>query len=88
MCDASGVNVSNAASTLIASGLTKIDSTPAAVPAEDSGNANPDRAFRYDASLDGYIYNLSTKGLTTGTWALTFTVNGDPVPHQVTFDVR
>jgi len=43
----------------------------------DSGSANPDSDFRYDPTLGttgGYIYNLSTKGLTTGTWKLTFTV--------------
>ena len=50
--------------------------------------ANPDFDFRYDASLPGYIYNLSTKGLATGTWALNFTIPGDPTSHSVQFDVR
>lgn len=88
VCDASGANRSSTAITLTASGLTKLDSTVTSAPAEDSGSANPDRAFRYDATLEGYIYNLSTKGLTRGTWALSFAVNGDPAPHRVTFDVR
>lgn len=59
---------------------------------ESVGNANPDNNFRYDSTLGptgGYIYNLSTKGLSTGTYALTFSVSGDPVPrHQVLFQVK
>ena len=53
-----------------------------------SGNANPDNNFRFDATLNGYIYNLSTKGLSTGTWQLSFTVAGDPIIHVVQFDLK
>ncbi len=42
----------------------------------DAGNANADFNFRYDASLAGYIFNLKTTGLTTGTYHLKFTVDG------------
>ncbi len=87
LCDASGANQSSAAIVVTAVGLTKMDST-ASGAVDDAGNANPDGGFRYDAALGGYIYNLSTKGLTTGTWRLSFTVAGDPVPHGVLFDVR
>jgi len=39
--------------------------------------------------MPGYIFNLSTKDLSTGTWKLWFTVNGQSDPtYSVTFDVR
>ena len=86
--DANNVNQSTAGITMTAIVLTKQDSSAASALVEDAGNANPDSNFRYDATLGGYIYNLSTKKLTAGTWAMKFTVTGDPVPHTVTFDVR
>ena len=52
------------------------------------GTMSADTNFRYDASLAGYIYNLKTTGLTTGTWALSFTTSGDGLTHTVRFDVR
>jgi hypothetical protein len=58
---------------------------------QDSGNANPDGNFRFDASLGaagGYIFNLTTKGLATGTYSLVFTIAGDAGPHAVSFQVR
>lgn len=44
---------------------------PESTSAADSGNT-----FRYDAQADQYIFNLGTKGLSIGTWALQVTVNG------------
>lgn len=87
LCDAAGANHSAAAIMVNVAGLTKQDNT-ASGSVEDSGNANPDDNFRYDEELEGYIFNLSTDGLTTGTWVLSFTVTGDPIPHTVQFDVR
>ncbi len=87
LCDSTGRNLSAAGLVVSAGSLTKVDST-ASSAVEDAGSANPDSNFRYDAALAGYIYNLSTAGLTTGTWQLSFTVAGDPVPHTVQFDVR
>ena len=58
---------------------------------EDSGNANPDNDFRFDSTLGGtggYIFNLSTKGLATGTYNLNFTVTGDSAAHAATFQVK
>ena len=52
LCDASGVNYSAAGTVVTASGLTKTDST-ASSSVEDSGNANPEYNFRYDATLGG-----------------------------------
>jgi hypothetical protein len=79
--------MSTADMVLHATGLTKKDST-ASGTVEDAGNSNPDSDFRFDAALAGYIFNLSTKGLSTGTWALSFTVTNDPVPYSIEFDVR
>jgi hypothetical protein len=53
---------------------------------EDAGNANPDNNFRFDSSLEslgGYIFNLKTSGLASGTYGFTFTVTGDPTTHTV-----
>jgi Tol biopolymer transport system component len=88
LCDATGANLSSASVSLTATGLVKQDSTATTALAEDSGNANPDSAFRYDADLAGYAYNLSTRGLSRGTWELRFQVTGDPNAYAVTFDLR
>jgi hypothetical protein len=44
---------------------------PESTSAADSGNT-----FRYDADASQYVFNLGTKGLSTGTWALQVAVNG------------
>jgi hypothetical protein len=87
LCNASGANVSSPSISLQAVGVTKVSSSVSGIP-DDSGNANPDNAFRYDAGLAGYIYNLSTKGYQTGMYALSFTASGDPTPHTVQFQLR
>jgi hypothetical protein len=88
LCDQSGANVSSAAITVTATSLTKKDNT-ASSTVEDSGNANPDSNFRYDASLGGYIFNKSTKGLTSGTYTVSFTVGGDSeAGYKLSFDVK
>jgi hypothetical protein len=53
---------------------------------EDAGQANPDDNFRLVGV--GYMFNLQTKGLTTGVYRLVFTVTGDPEPHSVLFQIR
>ena len=80
--------VSSASIVVHATGLTKTDAT-ASSSVEDSGSANPDDDFRYDSDLGGYIFNLSTKGLSTGTWVLSFTVDGEvESSYSVKFDVK
>ena len=69
-------------------GMYQIDPGVDPAKARAPGSANPDSNFRYDATLNGYIYNLSTSGLSSGTWQLNFKVAGDPIPHAETFDVR
>ena len=88
LCDAAGTNLSSPEITLTATGLVKLDGSAATAFAEDSGNANPDQAFRYDSALGGYVFNLSTRGLSRGTWALRFVVEGSPTVHELRFDVR
>jgi hypothetical protein len=89
LCDANHANVSSAGVVVHATGLLNLDSS-ASASVDDSGAANsPDSDFRYDPTLGttgGYIFNLSTKGLSTGTWQLSFTAGG--ATYTVTFDVR
>jgi hypothetical protein len=55
----------------------------------DSGNANPDYQFRYDAKLGGYIFNLSTRGLAPGRYGLTFYVGTErSFFYSVAFQVK
>jgi hypothetical protein len=85
LCDGSGSNLSSSSIVLHAVGITKLsDSTSGSV--NDSGNANPDGDFRYDSG--GYIFNLSTKGLTGGTYVLNFTAGNDPSIYQLQFQVK
>jgi hypothetical protein len=90
ICDASGADASSSSVVVTATALTQISTGgPGAVQA--SGNSNPDNIFRFDSTLGtsgGYIYNFSTEGLTTGTYALSFTAARDPVVHMVQFQVR
>jgi hypothetical protein len=87
LCDVNGTNTSSPGVTLNSVGLVKIDNT-ASTTVDTTTSATADRDFRYDAGLGGYIYNLKTTGLTTGTWQLNFTTSGDGVPHSVRFDIR
>ncbi len=92
ICDAGGANVSAAGIVVHATGLTQLDASATSV-IDDAGASNsPDNDFRYDAALGGtggYIFNLKTTGLLTGTYTLTFTIDGvsDPT-YAVQFDVR
>jgi hypothetical protein len=90
LCDAGGFNLSSSAIVVTALQVVRI-SDNAVGPVEDQGNANPDFNFRYDAALGGtggYIFNLSTKGMVTGTYLLGFTAGNDPALHTVQFKVR
>ncbi len=83
-----GENISSAATPLVARGLRLIggNTTSSVV---DSGNANPDNNFRYDSGIEGYIYNLSTKGLTPGVYVLSFYSGSDRVYfYTVEFEVK
>jgi hypothetical protein len=88
LCDENGNNLSSSAITIHATGVSKLDSLVTGT-VEDAGNANPDADFRYDAGLAGYIYNKTTKGLSSGTWRMTITVGGDSeAGYVLQFDVK
>ena len=85
-----GSNLSSPSLTLHAISVTQASSSISG-PVVDSGNANPDNDFRFDSTLGaagGYIFNLSTKGLTTGTYNLNFTVTGDSAVYSAPFQVK
>jgi VCBS repeat-containing protein len=89
LCDAGGNDVSSSAIVLHATAVMML-SDFVGVP-DSPGNANPDDDFRFDSGLGtsgGYIFNLSTAGLTTGTYSLQFTAGADPLPHTVAFGVH
>jgi probable HAF family extracellular repeat protein len=72
LLDASGQNVSSAERIVHAIGLKNVG-TAGDVPVADSGNANPDQDFRFDATIGGtggYIFNLKTTGLPSGSYVL------------------
>ncbi len=87
LCNATGANVSSLEIAITATGVRQT-SSDAAQAVQDAGNANPDSNFRYDPTLGGYIFNLATRDLATGTYELTLTVAGDPQPHTVPFSIR
>ena len=89
VCDTNGNNLSSQSIVLHATAI--IAASGVAGPVQDSGDANPDNDFRSvggSGQNAGYIFNLKTDGLATGTYALQFTVTGDPVSHTVFFGVN
>jgi hypothetical protein len=92
LCDAGGNDVSSSAITVTALQIVMV-STGVTDTVIDAGNANPDNNFRFDGGLGpmgGYIFNLKTTGLATGTYVMTFTATGDPTTHtsELVFQVR
>jgi hypothetical protein len=85
--NASGVNVSSSSLAVTAQGIVKRDSAPDGA-LQETGNANPSFGFRYDASLGGYIYNVSTGGLSPGTYVVQFTVGNTSTVYEAPFNVR
>jgi len=91
LVDANGVNVSSPDITLHALGVRKTsESTTDNV--DEAGDANEDDNFRFSAGLGGspggYIYNLKTRGLGSGTYEIVFTAGADPKEHSAQFRVR
>jgi len=88
LCNAAGADLSSPA--LLPQAVSiGIDGSNATIAATDEGGANPSGVFRYDATLGtggGYIFNLSTKGLASGAWHLTFTAGGQT--YAVPFRIR
>lgn len=86
--DASDNNVSSSNLALTARDL-RLFSGNTLAPLADSGNANPNYAFRYDPTLQGYIFNLSTKRLAPGQYVLSFYAGTDrSFFYTVKFEIR
>jgi hypothetical protein len=87
LLDSSGNNLSSSGIDLTAVRLERVnaDGSVTQVTLQDAGNANPGNLFRYDASLDGYIFNLSTRGLGAGTYHFYWIADGDPTEHELSF---
>jgi probable HAF family extracellular repeat protein len=88
--DANGRNLSSPGLTVTALGVTKA-SDNATGELVDAGEHDADDNFRFDPTLGvtgGYIYNLRTGGLTTGTYLLVFRIGADPTSHAVQFQIR
>lgn len=89
LCDGAGNDLSSPAITVHATQVTSVSGFAGLV--DDAGNANPDNDFRFDSGLGptgGYIFNLKTTGLASGTYSLQFTAGADPVTHSVNFGVK
>jgi len=56
---------------------------------EADSNASPDggNTFHYDATAGQYVFNLSTKAMTAGTWSVRADL-GDGVPHQISVSLK
>jgi len=90
LCDVNGNDVSSSTIDVRAVSLIMV-STNTQANLADAGNANPDSNFRFDETLGdtgGYIFNLSLKGLASGTYLLNFTGGSDPTVQSVTFQVK
>jgi hypothetical protein len=90
LCDGSGQDRSAPTTTAHAISITQT-STTFSGDVQDPGNANPDNDFRFDSTLGttgGYIFNLKTTGLPTGTYSLNFTVTGDSFVYAAPFQVK
>ena len=89
LCDANGNDLSSSAIIVHATSVNAVSGFSGTPDA--SGNANPDNDFRFDPTLGttgGYIFNLSTGGLASGTYSLEFIAGSDPITHSVNFGVN
>lgn len=73
LCDANANDVSSSAIVVHATAVALLSGASGTL--DDAGNSNPDYDFRYDSTLGpsgGYIFNLKTTGLQSGTWLMYF----------------
>ncbi len=86
LCDASGANLSASRFALQALTIDRLYTPP-----PNQGSSNPNQLFRYDAKLNGYIYNFDVNGLPLGVGSHTmeFSVDGVAVAAYVApFELR
>lgn len=85
LTDGNGAFVMNASATL---GVYKVtNDILGSMNVDSSGNADSDTSFRYDPASNQYIYNLSSKGLGTGTFVLRVELD-DGSAHEVRISLR
>ena len=88
LCDAARSNLSSASIVLNVQGVSPVTT---AAGATDIVSASVEGSFRYDPTLGGtggYIYNVSTKGLSNGSYALRFTAGNDAYAYEARFKVK
>jgi hypothetical protein len=80
LLDAQGNPVSTATARIdvapVSNNVTGIYTEATSTAAATTGNL-----FRYDATAQQYIFNLATKPLSAGTWAIGITLDDRPVPN-------
>jgi hypothetical protein len=81
--DASGDNL--ASTNLVVTAISLVGPGGKTYTPQAEGDANPGNVFRNVGF--GYLYNLDTTGLVTGTYTLYVEVGDDPVLHAVSFVV-
>jgi len=85
---ADGTPITNATATLQVFKITNlITGTTEEVYTEASGNSNIGNLFRYDVTSNQYIYNLSTKGYSSGTYTLRV-ISNDQTQHEVLVSIK
>jgi hypothetical protein len=90
LCNSDGTNLSAPGTILHAISVAQT-STTISGPVQDAGSSNPDSDFRYDPTLGGtvgYIFNLKTTGMNTGSYTLNFKAGSDPTIYQAPFQVK
>ena len=89
LSNAIGANASSSSVVLTAFAVVRV-SNAATGEIEEAGQSNPDGNFRFTLldGVPGYIFNLQTTGLVTGTYEMQFRASGDPTPHAVRFQIR
>lgn len=88
--DSEGRNVSSPELSVMPVRLTRVgDSTASQI--EDAGQSSPDSTFRFDEALapgGGYIFNLSTRGLSSGSYELLLHIGGDAYRYTVPLQLK
>ncbi len=89
LVDANGNNMSAANLVVTALGVMQLSAFTSG-QVQDAGDANPDNNFRFTNfdGAGGYIFNLKTTGLTTGTYVLSFKAGDDPTIHTTQFQLK
>jgi hypothetical protein len=87
LTDANGAVVSTAVATLTVQMLSNNTLVGTPIDATASGNADVGNLFRFDGTSGQYIYNLSTKPLSTGTWQLQVSLD-DGTVHTVAIGTK